>query len=159
MVRWDGKYLKAIDYTTYFSEEFSEIANELECAAHFTTDDLFKDYLGWQAQALLQNNVEMDILADKHWAKMQDTPLEFTLSRENYDDKLTSKLFSDKALCARLEQFKINPVPKDMLGIRVGIVNQKGTELLLKFKEEMTKLASMMPYSDKYEQMWAVKKA
>ncbi len=152
MVRRDGKYLKAIDYTEYFADEFSEIANELECAAHFTTDELFKDYLGWQAQALLQNNEEMDILADKHWAKMQDTPLEFTLSRENYDDKLTSQLFSDKALCARLEALHINPVPKDMLGIRVGIVNKEGTELLLKFKNEMTKLATLMPYSDKYEQ-------
>lgn len=152
MVRRDGDELKAIDYTEYFADEFSEIANELECAAHFTTDELFKDYLGWQAQALLQNNEEMDILADKHWAEMQNTPLEFTLSRENYDDKLTSTLFSDKALCKRLESVNINPVPKDMLGIRVGIVNQKGTELLLKFKEEMIKLASLMPYSDKYEQ-------
>ena len=152
MVRRDGKYLKAIDYTEYFADEFSEIANELECAAHFTDNELFKDYLGWQAQALLQNNPEMDILADKHWAAMQDTPLEFTLSRENYEDKLTSMLFSDKALCARFEKLQINPVPKDMLGIRVGIVNKQGTELLLKFKNEMTKLAALMPYSDKYEQ-------
>lgn len=152
MVRRDGKYLKAIDYTEYFADEFSEIANELECAAHFTTDELFKDYLGWQAQALLQNNPEMDILADKHWAEMQTTPLEFTLSRENYDDKLTSTLFSDKALCARFEKHGIQPVPKDMLGIRVGIVNQKGTELLLKFKEEMLKLAALMPLCNKYEQ-------
>ena len=152
MVRRDGEYLKAIDYTEYFAEEFSEIANELECAAHFTTDELFKDYLGWQAQALLQNNPEMDVLADKHWAEMQNTPLEFTLSRENYDDHLTSTLFSDKALCARFEEHDIHPVPKDMLGIRVGIVNQEGTELLLKFKEEMLKLASLMPLCDKYEQ-------
>ena len=158
MVRRDGKYLKAIDYTEYFADEFSEIANELECAAHFTTDELFKDYLGWQAQALLQNNEEMDILADKHWAEMQNTPLEFTLSRENYDDKLTSTLFSDKALCTRLEALKINPVPKDMLGIRVGIVNRKGTGLLLKFKEEMIKLAALMPFSDKYEQCVGGKK-
>lgn len=152
MVRRNGNFLKAIDYTVYFADEFSEIANELECAAHFTTDELFKDYLGWQAQALLQNNEEMDILADKHWAQMQNTPLEFTLSRENYDDKLTPQLFSDKKLCERLKKLNINPVPKDMLGIRVGIVNRQGTELLLKFKEEMPKLASLMPYCDKYEQ-------
>ena len=152
MVRRDGKYLKAIDYTEYFEPEFSEIANELECAAHYTTDELFKDYLGWQAQALIQNNVEMDILADKHWAEMQNTPLEFTLSRENYDDKLTPTIFSNKDLCHRLEKLRINPVPKDMLGIRVGIVNKKGTDLLLKFKDEMIKLASMMPYCNEYTQ-------
>ena len=93
MVRRNGDFLKAIDYTEYFAEEFSEIANELECAAHFATDDLFKDFLGWQAQALLQNNEEMDILADKHWARMQDSPLEFTISRENYEDKLTPTIF------------------------------------------------------------------
>ena len=152
MVRREGNYLKAIDYTEYFEPEFSEIANELECAAHYTTDELFKDYLGWQAQALIQNNEEMDILADKHWAKMQETPLEFTLSRENYDDKLTPTIFSDKKLCERLKRLNINPVPKDMLGIRVGIVNKKGTDLLLKFKDEMVKLASLMPYCDEYTQ-------
>ena len=121
MVRREGDELKAVDYTEYFADEFSEIANELECAAHYTTNELFKDYLGWQAQALLQNNVEMDILADKHWAKMQDTPLEFTLSRENYDDKMTPTIFSNKELCTRLNEAGINPTPKDMLGIRVGI--------------------------------------
>lgn len=152
MVRREGDYLKAIDYTEYFEPEFSEMANELECAAHYTTDELFKDYLGWQAQALIQNNEEMDILADKHWAKMQETPLEFTLSRENYDDKLTPTIFSDKKICERLERLNINPVPKDMLGIRVGIVNKKGTDLLLKFKDEMVKLASLMPYCDEYTQ-------
>ena len=152
MVRRDGNELKAIDYTEYFADEFSEIANELECAAHFTDDELFKDYLGWQAQALLQNNEDMDILADKHWAKMQNTSLEFTISRENYDDKLTPMIFSDGELVKRLEEYGIKPVPKDMLGVRAGIVNKKGTELLLKFKDEMVKLASMMPMSDKYEQ-------
>lgn len=152
MVRRDGDELKAIDYTEYFADEFSEIANELECAAHYTTDDLLKDYLGWQAQALLQNNVEMDVLADKHWAKMQETPLEFTLSRENYDDKMTPTIFSDKNLCARLENAGISVTPKDMLGIRVGIVNKKGTELLLKFKDEMLKLAGFMPRANEYEQ-------
>lgn len=152
MVRRNGDELKAIDYTEYFSDEFSEIANELECAAHYASDELFKDYLGWQAQALLQNNEEMDILADKHWAKMQNTLLEFTISRENYDDKLTPTVYNNKELCARLEKLHIKPVPKDTLGVRVGIVNKEGTELLLQFKDEMKKLAQKMPFCDKYEQ-------
>ena len=152
MVRRDGDELVGIDYTEYFADEFSEIANELECAAYYTTDELFKDYLGWQAQALLQNNIEMDILADKHWAKMQETPLEFTLSRENYDDKMTPTIFSNKILSERLAKAGINPTPKDMLGIRVGIVNKEGTELLLKFKDEMIKLAGFMPRAGEYEQ-------
>lgn len=152
MVRRNGDFLKALDYTEYFAKEFSEIANLLECAAHFATDDLFKDFLGWQAQALLQNNEEMDILADKHWARMQDSPLEFTISRENYEDKLTPTLFDNAELTARLARLNIAPVPKDMLGVRVGIVNQEGTTLLLKFKDEMTKLAGLMPKADSYTQ-------
>lgn len=152
MVRRNGNFLKAIDYTEYFASEFSEIANEIECAAHFATDELFKDYLGWQAQAFLQNNEEMDILADKHWAKMQETPLEFTISRENYEDKLTPTLFDNKNLATRLAQHNIAPVPKDMLGVRVGIVNKQGTDLLLKFKDEMLKLAALMPKANMYTQ-------
>lgn len=152
MVRRNGDFLKAIDYTEYFAEEFSETANELECAAHFATDDLFKDFLGWQAQALLQNNEEMDILADKHWARMQDSPLEFTISRENYEDKLTPTIFANKQLTERLAKLNIAPVPKDMLGVRVGIVNKSGTKLLLEFKDEMLKLAGLMPKADCYVQ-------
>ena len=152
MVRREGNELKSIDYTEYFADEFAEIANELECAAHFATDDLFKDYLGWQAQAFLQNNEEMDILADKHWAQMQDTPLEFTVSRENYDDKMTPTVFANQPLMARLNAAGVVPVPKDKIGIRVGIVNKEGTQLLLQFKDEMVKLANLMPFADKYVQ-------
>lgn len=152
VVRRKGDVLEAIDYTEYFSEEFSEIANEIECAAHFTTDNMFKEYLKWQAQALLQNNVEMDILADKHWVKMQNTSLEFTISRENYNDKMTPSVFSNKSLIERLRGVNINPVPKDMLGIRVGIVNKQGTNLLLKFKDKMRELVNKMPCSELYEQ-------
>ncbi len=152
MVRRNGDFLKAIDFTEYFAKEFSEIANLLECAAHFADDDLFKDFLGWQTQALLQNNEEMDILADKHWARMQDSPLEFTISRENYEDKLTPTIFDNAELTDRLTKLNIAPVPKDMLGVRVGIVNKEGTTLLLKFKDEMTKLAGLMPKADSYTQ-------
>lgn len=152
IVRREGDELKAIDYTEYFADEFSEIANELECAAHYATDDLFKDYLGWQAQAFLQNNPQMDILADKHWAKMQDTALEFTVSRENYDDQMTPTIFSNELLKNRLEKLHIAPVPKDKIGIRVGIVNAAGTELLLQFKDEMRQLAGLMPRAEQYHQ-------
>ena len=145
MVRRSGNELKAVDYTEYFAKEFSAMANELEVAAHYATDDLFKDYLGWQAQAFLQNNEDMDMLADRHWAQMQDTNLEFTVSRENYDDEMTPTICENAELSARLVEKGIEVVSKDMLGIRVGIVNKKGTEL-------MGKLAKLMPYSDSYVQ-------
>lgn len=152
MVRRDGAELKAIDYTQYFAPQFAKIANELEVAAHYTTDALLKEYLGWQTQALLQNNEDMDMLADKHWAQMQDTPIEFTIARENYDDELTAKVFENAELDALLKLHDIEVNAKDGLGVRVGIVNQAGTNLLLTFKEHMSQLANLMPYADKYEQ-------
>lgn len=152
MVRREKDSLKAIDYTEYFAKEFSEMANELEVAAHYCTTTLFKEFLSWQAQALLQNNEDMDMLADKHWAMMQDTPLEFTISRENYDDEMTSTVLENAQLAKLIEEHKIEVVAKDMLGARVGIINKEGTELLLQFKDIMPKLSSKMPFADKYEQ-------
>lgn len=152
MVRRCGQELEAVDYTEYFAKEFSAAANELEVAAHYATDALFKDFLGWQAQALLQNNEDMDMLADRHWAQMQDTNLEFTLSRENYDDEMTPTVFDNKELCAELEAAGIEVNSKDMLGIRVGINNREGTGLILKFKEQMAQLAKQMPFADSYTQ-------
>ena len=152
MVRRDNNLLKAIDYTEYFAKEFSEMANELEVAAHYCTNKLFKEFLSWQAQALLQNNEDMDMLADKHWAMMQDTPLEFTISRENYDDEMTSTVLENKELANLIQKHNIDVVAKDMLGARVGIINKEGTDLLLKFKDIMPKLSSKMPFADKYEQ-------
>ncbi len=152
MVIRKGKKLKAVDYTEYFKSEFDAIANELEVAAHYCTDDLFKEFLEWQAQALIQNNLEMDRLADTHWAMMQDTPLEFTISRENYDDELTSTVLENKELAPLIKKHNIEVIAKDMLGARVGIVNKQGTDLLLKFKDTMPKLSGLMPFADKYEQ-------
>lgn len=152
MVRRHGDELKGIDYTEYFARQFSEMANELEAAAYYTKDAAFKDYLGWQAQALLQNNDDMDMLADKHWAVLQDCPLEFTIGRENYDDEMTPTICENKELKDMLDSLGIEVNSKDMLGVRVGIVNKKGTDLLLTFKEQMKNLASLMPYSDRYRQ-------
>lgn len=152
MVRRSGDELKAIDYTEYFAPLFSKVANELELAAHYSTNHAFNDYLGWQVQALLQNNEDMDQLADKHWAVMQDTPLEFTISRENYEDEMTPTIFENLQLSAMLSEAGIEVTPKDMLGVRVGIVNKKGTELLLTFKEQMKNLAKLMPFADRYKQ-------
>ena len=152
MVRRAGGELKAIDYTEYFAAAFSAIANELEVAAHYADDEAFKDYLGWQAQALLQNNPDMDMLADRHWAVLQDTPLEFTLSRENYDDEITPAVYDNGELKALLAENGIEAVGKDTLGARVGIVNKAGTDLILQFKKHLPELAAKMPFADAYRQ-------
>ena len=152
MVRRNGDELKAIAYTKYFEKEFSAVANELEVAAHYTTEHEFEDFLGWQAQALLQENEDMDMLADKHWAVLQFNNLEFTLSRENYEDELTGTVFENKKLKSLIEAHQIEVNPKDMLGCRVGINNKKGTDLILKSKDTLPYLAPKMPYAEHYTQ-------
>lgn len=152
MVRRNGLELTGIDFTEYFQKEFSQIAEELTQAAKTATNHDFKKYLEAQAAALLKNDENLDMEADKIWAELQNTDLEFTLSRENYDDGITPTIFANEELRQKLERANIEINPKDMLGIRVGIINKKGTDLILKFKSHMCQLAKLMPMSDKYEQ-------
>lgn len=148
----DGNKLKGIDYTQAFKEEFENIANELEEAAKTSTNSDFNEYLKLQAKALRENDPMLDAVADKKWATLQDTPLEFTISREQYADLLTGSVMEDKELNELLEKNNITPVSKDSIGIRVGIVNKKGTEDLLKVKNYLPLMAENMPLKDKYEQ-------
>ena len=152
MVVRDGEKLKAIDYTEYFAKEFSYIADELEAAAEVSTNDDFNKYLKLQAIALCENNPQNDAYADKKWAQLQDTPLEFTISREQYADEMTGSVVENEELNNLLMQNNIEPISKDSLGIRVGIVNKEGTAKLLEIKKYMPTLAQYMPYKDEYEQ-------
>lgn len=151
MVRRKNDELEGIDYTIYFKEEFTQAAELLEKAALCTTSETFSSYLKAQAQALKTPNPQLDAEADKIWAKLT-CPLEFTLSRENYDDEMTPTLFENKELTALIQENNIQPVNKDMLGVRIGIVNQEGTLLLHKFKDLMLSLAHKMPFSELYTQ-------
>ena len=152
MVVREGDKLKAIDYTEYFAKEFSYIADELEAAAEVSTNEEFNKYLKLQAIALCENNPENDAYADKKWAELQDTPLEFTVSREQYADEMTGTVVENEELNKLLEKYQIEPISKDSIGIRVGIVNKEGTEKLLEIKKYMPTLAQHMPYKDEYEQ-------
>ena len=152
MVVRDGNKLKAVDYTEYFKKEFEYIADELEAAAEVSTNEDFNKYLKLQAIALCENNPNNDAYADKKWAELQDTPLEFTISREQYADELTGTVVENEELKNLLEQNNIEPISKDSIGVRVGIVNKEGTEKLLEIKKYMPTLAQHMPYNDEYEQ-------
>ena len=152
IVKRNGDKLKAIDYTEEFKEEFSKIADELEEAAKVSTNADFNEYLILQAKALRENDSMLDAYADKKWATLQDTPLEFTISREQYADLFTGSVIEDEELKALLEEHNITAISKDSIGIRVGIVNKKGTEDLLKVKNYLPLMAENMPLKDKYEQ-------
>lgn len=152
MVIRDKDKLKAVDYTEYFKEEFDYIADELEAAAEVSTNEDFNKYLKLQAIALCENNPKNDAYADKKWAELQDTPLEFTISREQYADEMTGTVVENEELKKLLDENEIEPISKDSIGIRVGIVNKEGTAKLLEIKKYMPVLAQHMPYKDEYEQ-------
>ncbi len=148
----DGEYLKSIDYIDYFKEDFSKIADELEKASKVSTNKDFNEYLELQAKALRTADPMLDAYADKKWAELQDTPLELTLTRENYEDELTGTCIENEELKTLLKENNINPIPKDSLGLRVGIINKKGTEDLISIKNYLPILAQNMPYNNEYEQ-------
>ena len=144
--------LVGIDYIDKFKDDFSKMADEIDKAAETSTNTDFSEYLKLQSKALRTADPMLDAYADKKWATLQDTPLEFTITRENYEDEMTGTIAENKELSELLEQHEIKATPKDFLGGRVGIVNKKGTEALMAIKQYLPTLAKNMPYSDEYEQ-------
>jgi len=158
MVVRDGDKLKGIDYIDYFKEDFSRMADELELASKTSTDKGFNQYLKLQAKALRKADPMLDAKADKKWATLQDTPLEFTITRENYEDEMTGTIVENEKLSDLLRAHGISPIPKDFLGGRVGIINKNGTEALMAIKKYLPALAKNMPFNDEYEQTISSKK-
>ena len=152
VVERDDDELKAVDYVDKFKEDFDYMASELEKAAEVSTNEDFNEFLRLQAKALRTPDPMLDAYADKKWATLQDTPLEFTITRENYSDELTETVVENPELKALLDNAGIVPVAKDFLGGRVGIVNKKGTDAILKVKSYLPLMADNMPFKDKYEQ-------
>ena len=152
VVERNGDELVGIDYIDKFKEDFAKMADEIEKAAETSTNADFNEYLRLQAKALREADPMLDAYADKKWAALQDTPLEFTITRENYEDEMTGTMAENKDLSELLEQNGIKATPKDFLGGRVGIVNKKGTDALMAIKKYLPTLAQNMPFSDEYEQ-------
>lgn len=152
VVERSGDELIGIDYIDKFKEDFSKMADEIEKASEVSTNEDFNEYLKLQAKALRQADPMLDAYADKKWATLQDTPLEFTITRENYEDEMTGTIAENKELSELLEKNGIKATPKDFLGGRVGIVNEKGTEALMAIKKYLPTLAQNMPFADEYEQ-------
>ena len=137
VVERSGDELIGIDYIDKFKEDFSKMADEIEKASEVSTNEDFNEYLKLQAKALRQADPMLDAYADKKWATLQDTPLEFTITRENYEDEMTGTIAENKELSELLEKNGIKATPKDFLGGRVGI---------------LPTLAQNMPFADEYEQ-------
>ena len=147
-----GDELAATDYIDKFKEDFAYMADELDKAAEVSTNADFNEFLKLQAKALRTPDSMLDAYADKKWATLQDTPLEFTITRENYSDEMTETVVENPELKTLLDEAGIVPVAKDFLGGRVGIINKKGTEAILNVKKYLPLMAKNMPFNDKYEQ-------
>ena len=147
-----GNELVAVDYVDKFRDDFAYMASELEKAAETSTNEDFNEFLKLQAKALRTADPMLDAYADKKWATLQDTPLEFTITRENYSDELTETVVENPELKKLLDENGIVPVAKDFLGGRVGIVNKKGTDAILKVKSYLPLMAQNMPFKDEYIQ-------
>ena len=152
VVKRNGDELVAIDYVEEFKEDFKFMADELEKASQVSTNSDFNEYLKLQAKALRTADPMLDAYADKKWATLQDTPLEFTITRENYSDEMTESVIENPELKELLDKAGIIPISKDCLGGRVGIVNKKGTDAILNVKKYLPLMAQNMPFNDKYEQ-------
>ncbi len=144
--------LAGIDYIDYFNEDFKKAAYELNRASELSTNEDFNEFLRLQAKALRTADPMLDAYADKKWATLQDTPLEFTITRENYEDEMTGTIIENEELSNLLKEHGITPIPKDFLGGRVGIVNKEGTKTLLAIKQYLPTLAQNMPYNNEYTQ-------
>lgn len=152
VVERSGDELRGTDYIDKFKSDFELMAQELEKAAETSTNSDFNEYLILQAKALREADPMLDAYADKKWAELQDTPLEFTITRENYSDELTESVIENEELKSLLEENGITPVAKDFLGGRVGIVNKQGTDAILKVKDFLPVMAQNMPFKDEYVQ-------
>ena len=152
VVERDGDELVGIDYIDKFKDDFPKMADEIEAASRVSTNADFNEYLKLQAKALREADPMLDAYADKKWATLQDTPLEFTITRENYSDEMTGTVIENEELKKLLDANNISPIPKDFLGGRVGIINKKGTDALMAIKKYLPILAQNMPFNDEYEQ-------
>ncbi len=155
VVEWDEekKELIAIDYVDKFKEEFEQISKLLLKASCVSTNADFNEYLRLQVDAFLKADEMLDAYADKKWAMLQDTPLEFTITRENYSDTMTETVLENEELKNLLKENNIEVISKDYLGCRVGIVNKEGTDYILKVKDFLPLMAKNMPLNDKYQQV------
>ena len=119
--------LVAIDYVDKFADDFKKIAELLLRASCVSTNVEFNEYLRLQSQAFLVADPMLDAYADKKWASLQDTPLEFTITRENYSDETVSLLEQTAIVYLKDEYTKIGIDVEEM---QIGYIATTGLKML-----------------------------
>ena len=150
VVREDGR-LKAVPYSVFFRDDMEAAARQLLEAAKETDHEGFARYLRWQAQALVNDSdPEMVVNADKTWIDLEDSPLEFTIGRESYDDHMSSDVASDPRVREMLNAYGIKSKKKDNFGARTGIVNRDSYAVIASYREHLDSFGELMPLSEEY---------
>ncbi len=152
IVQRDGDKLVAIPYSVAFRDEMQAAAKELQLAAQKTDHKGLKKYLQWQAQALVNDSdPEMVYNAEVSWIReLEDSPLEFTICRESYDDQLSAAVAADPEVKALLKTNGIVAKAKDSIGVRVGIVNHESDSLFELYRNRLETVRQEMPLREQY---------
>lgn len=152
MVQRDGDRLIALPYSVAFREETEGAARELLAAARETDHKGFAEYLRWQAQALVNDSdPEMGYTADKLWiSNLEDSPLEFSIGRENYEDRMSADVATDPRVKKVLEENGIKAKAKDSIGVRVGIVNKASYAEIADYRKHLDDFSKEMPLNEQY---------
>lgn len=156
VVQRNGDRLEAVPYSVAFRSEMEGAARELLEASVHTDHIGFSQYLKWQAQALVNDSdPEMVFKAEKAWITLEDSPLEFTISRELYDDELSSAVAADPKVRKMLGDFGnygIKAKSKDTFGTRVGIVNKEANKTIANYRQYLEDFSELMPLCTQYNQ-------
>lgn len=155
IVQRDGDRLVAVPYSVAFRDEVEGAARELLLAAKATDHKEFAEYLRWQAQQLVNDSdPETGYTADRLWiSNLESSPLEFTIGRENYEDRMSSDVAALARVKKVLDENGIKAKAKDSYGVRVGIVNKDSYAEIADYRKHLEAFAaSEMPLNDKYTQ-------
>ena len=152
VVRREGKDLVALPYSVAFRKEMGEAAREMLEAAKATDHKGLAGYLQWQAQQLVNDSdPQMGFNADKSWiGDLEDSPLEFTIGRENYEDRMSADAASDPRVKKVLDENGIKAKAKDSISVRVGIVNMDSYAEIADYRKHLDDFSKEMPLKDQY---------
>lgn len=145
----DGDELTAYYYEEYF-KEFNILAAKLKSVASICKDVPLKNYLLALAEYFICPADENLLKADTLWVEL-DSKIEYCVTRESYEDGLTSGLINNRPLYERLTRLGITVTPKDSIGLRIGIVNAGGTKFIKKLETLIDVARKNMPLKERYD--------
>lgn len=144
----DNDELVGYYYEEYFNE-FKTLAEKLTSVAGVSKDLSLKNYLLALAKYFSYPTDENLLKADTLWVEL-NSKIEYCVTRESYEDCLTSGLINNKPLYERLTKLGVIVAPKDSIGLRIGIVNTDGTKFIKKLGTLIDVARENMPQKKHY---------